>query len=574
MANKKSLSFMSSAIFLAIAAPLLSFLIYSSIYSKNVVISQVSHSNNNLVTMYMNEIDSTLEAVDIKLYYFVNHDADLLSFGLSASSPESEHYYFSKIRLVETFAHDINYIKGVDMFFAYSSVNDDFIKTLQQGATYEKSQRVQKELTALIKDDFRNKLYFSKWSLIKVGEDNYLVRLVQTKQGITLGALVDLQRMMIPLNLIDLGDQGKSLFVSASGEVLTKDEDSPSATKQFNFNKQEDLTIQIGSKKADIQLVVVLPKKNLLKHLTFFQWIIFLLPVATTIILAFFLIILRKVFLKPIYSLIQGMRMIQRGDLEVRLTGDNSMEFDLINGTFNNMVSQIKDLKIHVYEEQLNVQKAEFKHLQAQINPHFFLNSLNIIYTLAEVKNHQLVQQMAMYLAKYFRFITGTNRSNITLAEEMEHISNYLKIQQLRFPQHLTFAVDMNPTLETCMIPALIVQPFIENAMVHGFKMGTEPFHIEIHVGLCLNDSSFFEICIADNGKGFSEWQLNQLQNGDFTYKTDVEHMGIWNVVHRLKLQYGENANITFQNNHEHGACITMWIPIRYSLEQGDREDV
>jgi two-component system sensor histidine kinase YesM len=109
-------------------------------------------------------------------------------------------------------------------------------------------------------------------------------------------------------------------------------------------------------------------------------------------------------------------------------------------------------LKINVYEEMMKAQEAEFKHLQAQINPHFYLNSLNVIYSLSSLGENRLVERMTEHLADYFRFITRAHRDSITVEEELEHIRNYLEIQSLRFPEKLAYRIDLPEELRTCRL--------------------------------------------------------------------------------------------------------------------------
>lgn len=569
MKDKRSLNAKSMAVFLLISVSLLIFLIYGSYHTKHVVISQVARSSQNLATMYMNAFDTTMEAVDTKLYYLVEHDEDLLALGLSSALYDEERYYFAKIRLLDTLSHDISYFKGVDMYYAYSTGYDEFIRTAQQGAGYEKSQLVQQKLAALLQDSTQRAPYLMQWKTLQIGQDYYLIRLVQTEFDVILGVLIDLQRMKTPMDSLDFGSKGSSLFVNASGEVLAGSDGPQPATSMFRGNPDRDLIIQAHSQRTDVGLVVMLPKAYLLEQLTLFQWIVNALPVAVGVVFIFFLIGMRKVFLQPIRQLIQGMRMIQRGDLEARLPGGNSREFAIINETFNSMASQIKHLKINVYEEQIKVQRAELKHLQVQINPHFFLNSLNIIYTLAEVKENQLVQRMALYLSKYFRFITGTNRSAVKLREEMDHIHTYLQIQRLRFPEHLAFTITLPTELEDYEVPALIAQPFVENAMIHGFTMSDTGFHIDITVECSSLSPGYISIGIQDNGPGFAPEQLEQLHNSAFLHKEDADHIGIWNVVYRLTLRYQGQASIAFRNREEGGAEVRLHLPVAI---QGNEE--
>lgn len=227
------------------------------------------------------------------------------------------------------------------------------------------------------------------------------------------------------------------------------------------------------------------------------------------------------------------------------------------------MIQQIQELKINVYEEQLNSQKAELKHLQLQINPHFFLNSLNIIYNLAQVKNYGLIQEMSISLVDYFRFMFRSNMVFVKLGEEIEHTRNYLRIQEMRFPGNLTFDIQASETLSSCFVPPLLIQTFVENAIKHAVTLD-EPIHIQVSV---VPDAAApdkrIQVSIRDTGTGFPEAVLAQLQSEPDKLSEDGGHIGIWNVKRRLQLLYNDRTQITFANGREGGACIEIVLPLK-----------
>jgi two-component system, sensor histidine kinase YesM len=315
---------------------------------------------------------------------------------------------------------------------------------------------------------------------------------------------------------------------------------------------------------SDIYLVVLLPVNALYEKLTIFQRVIYVTPVVAVVFLSLFLFYLQRSIAFPVKKLLRGMKKIQSGDLTARLEPSHLLEFNSINDAFNDMAHQIEHLKSGIYEEQIRVQKAEMKELQAQIYPHFFANCLNLIYSLAQVKNTELVQQLTLYLVRHLRFMLRTNRTLVTLSEELEHISNYLNIQKIRFPQAFDYSIDIEQDLGSVSIPAFILQPFVENAMEHGFCYRENiPFFICVQVNLNSDSSGkYISIRIEDNGKGFPSEIISELQSGYYFSKDSDKHIGIWNVQRRCQLYYHTGVRILFFNSPQGGAVVEMALPI------------
>jgi len=258
-----------------------------------------------------------------------------------------------------------------------------------------------------------------------------------------------------------------------------------------------------------------------------------------------------------------AMRRIGEGNLNTRIDPyPTSDEFRIVNETFNKMITQVQELRIHVYEEQLSKHKAELQHLQLQINPHFFMNSLNIIYNLALVKNYGLIQEMALSLVQYFRYMFRSNLTFVPLKDELQHVRNYIRIQELRFPGKLVFEVSAPDFLLDTRIPPLIVQTFVENSIKHAAIVSSS---IQGAVHIDLDDSGpdpRLLIEIRDTGKGFSEEILEQINAGEKIEDEQGDHIGIWHVKRRLGLLYGDEAHISFSNVEPSGAFVEILLPL------------
>ncbi|MDQ6423596.1 histidine kinase [Paenibacillus sp. LHD-117] len=478
----------------------------------------------------------------------------------------------TKQRILNEFNDNLSLFNKVETFFAYSVSNDDFIVNV---LPYEKVQKHTNILRAFFVDSAA-KVHLQRWQIFQKDGHSYLVRTVQATQNVYVGALIHVNNLLPPLSL-DMKNNYESVLFGMDGTSLTAvpvSMDNISMIRSmFNnrgnnyqvfTNKTNGLNYLLVDKQfqwAPIMLVASIPERELLQKLVYFQKVIFIIPFGGIVILLFYSLFLKQVLLKPMHELIRGMRRITQGDWNVQLKGDKSKEFTFMIDAFNHMVSQIRHLKISVYEEMIKKQEAEFKHLQTQINPHFYLNSLNIIYSLSVLKKNDLVQKMTEHLADYFRFITRSHRESILLSEELGHIRNYLEIQQLRFPEKLTFSILLPDHYESCGVLPLMIQPFVENAIIHGMDKGKKGFHINIIVQADKEDSTYYVVLISDNGKGFPSDKLKQLQSGQSALGIGDQSLGIWNVQNRLRMKFGDKIDIEFSNGTENGAIVRMRIP-------------
>ncbi len=568
--------------FCAVTIPMFIFLMYNNYYAMDVVRTQVGQSNKNLLSMYMNQIDSTFENIDNYLYTFIMKDSDLAIIG--HSNLASNEAVIAKQRIWNKMNEDLTNLKNANMIFVYSIEQQDLLNTLFIGNSNESFLRfetVKSVLSEYIQDNEAEGFMDNRWRLIHKDGEIALIRLVQTQFNQVVGAWIDINNLMIPLNFLDLGNHGEALIVSDQGVPLTElsidemnkpnyritlpNEEDLFSTLSMNINY---LLVSAKSQYGDINLAVLIPESTLLQRLPYFQRLIFIIPLMGLVILVFYLIFLQNILLKPMKQLITGMRRIKQGEFETRLHNDKSREFIMINETFNDMVNQIQGLKINVYEEQIRTQQAELNHLQVQINPHFLLNSINIIYNLAELKKNDLIKKLSTHLANYFRFITRTNKSIVTVSQEMQHIESYLEIQQLRFPQHIHYKTCVEPGLEEVAILPLIIQPFVENAILHGFQMGDEAFCITVAVTRSKEKpDKLYEVLISDNGRGIEPDKLLELQQDTWQSDSVDNHLGVWNVRRRLKLRYGDSSQLQFEPGHPRGIVIRMVIPIDKGVE-------
>ncbi|MFC5530683.1 sensor histidine kinase [Cohnella yongneupensis] len=570
MKLRHSLSFKFFIGICLMCIPLIAFLFYNNIYSMNVVRNKVASTNNALLTPYVDQIDSALQETSkyLSTKAFSDFDINTLNYYPVGTTD----YVLTRIAIVNKFSTDIYLNSSLDALFMYKRDVDD-LAVATQTDYYAKEAMIKSNIAKVIRDYEEKGV--QNWEIVSAGGRYFLVQVVKANKEVYVGSWIDLAKFAAPLNPDNAEDTGQALLLTAQGKPLTEatlSEETLQAVQSKMAGladgyqtvidgKQKYLMLGQKSKIADVYFAKLIPEQQMLKELFYFQRAIYFLPLGAVVIMLLFLLFMKRLFMNPVAGLIGGMRKIGQGKLDVRLMPDKTNEFAYLAQSFNKMAQEMQDLTIHVYEEKLRVQQAEFKHLQVQINPHFYMNSLNLVYNMAVLEDFSSVKKLSVHLAEYFRFIIKTNGKNITLQEEIQHIRNYLEIQQLRFEDRLRYEIELPEEWEPFVIPPLVVQPFVENAIIHGFKKMKKPFEVNIRVSRDPESQDRLLAVISDNGVGFPPDMLAQLQTGSYYDRTDNDHIGIWNVMHRLNIQYGNQARVEFRNGEDGGAEARIYLP-------------
>lgn len=569
-----SIRFKVILIFVIIITPLLILLFYNNFYAMNIVREQVAQSYSNTLPLYVRQIDKRLDEIRNYLIKTATLDPDLTAFRLLQHDSIG---YFQTLQILSTrLGNEISFYNEVDTFFIYSKNQDELIISTEGNYYSERYSSIRSILDQLITDS--DKLQPKEWKLLKIKDQFILCKIETDHYGTYFGAFVNVSSLADIKSLLGTNDSNETIILSDSGKPLMKTSSSEGKIKEIQRvftdlgkryrvitdSNESSKYILVGSKsdRADLFFVTAIPEKDILRDLPFFQLIIYFIIIVAIITFIFYTFFIWKVLFKPFGELTRAMKKIAQGDINMRMEERGSNEFRFMVKTFNNMASQIHNLKINVYEEEIRTQQAELKHLQVQINPHFYANSLNIIYNLAALKDFKLVQKMTIHLAEYFRFIMRTNTRYVTLSEEINHIRNYLEIQRLRFVDKLEFHISVPQEYENCSLPPLTIQPFVENAIIHGLSSSKGIFDIEICVSPGRDDyDQNYEVRIIDNGCGFPNEVLTYLQEGQYITNNTDKHLGIWNVYNRLKMCFGNRAEIKFENKLEGGAEVSLKLP-------------
>ncbi|MFC4600342.1 cache domain-containing sensor histidine kinase [Cohnella hongkongensis] len=564
--------------FFLVLMPIVAFIIYNNLYAIRVVKEQVSSHYNILLAEYVRNNDKSM----LEYYhYLINLERNPDIQTLPLLELTSDEYTLSKTRLRERLAVDsIFYSALIDTFFVYPKKSGELVYATQY--VYNSLDKLDL-LSAWAKESAMKGVPDTerRWGLTRIAGQTFLMKTHDLGYNTIAGALIQAEALQSVMNNFDVGPDGSAFLLDGNGSVITGVEhptlkDAAFLAKIQNlagiltglvYDGESYIVLSQPSQYADIRYTLMMKESHILKNLPFFQKVLnFWMPLALAAILSIYLLFLQRVMFQPFVRLIRGMRKLGQGQFGTRLPAlADSSEFTFLAGTFNKMAEQIESLKIDVYEEQLRLQRAEYKHLQIQINPHFYMNSLNIIYNLAALKDFKTVQKLSLHLADYFRFLMLGHRTVVRLEDEIRHIEHYLEIQKIRYVSKLEYDIDVPPEYLGWEISPLMLQPFIENCVIHGLNKRPQdgtPFRIAIR---CESDDEepgeYARLAIADNGPGFPEELLAELNETAYVSQSVSNHLGIWNVMRRFKLLYGGKGDMAFGNGEKGGALVKVRLP-------------
>lgn len=271
---------------------------------------------------------------------------------------------------------------------------------------------------------------------------------------------------------------------------------------------------------------------------------------------------------KRIKALASQIRVVESGNFNVNCIVDSADEIGDLQASFNYMVRQINNLMKEQYQLGKNLNAMEMRVLQAQINPHFLYNTLDLISWAAKRNDMDAVCDIVLNLSKFYRISLSKGSDYITIANEVEHVRLYVQLQNLRFSKKIELVTEVDKELENYRIMKLLLQPIVENSILHGIANSDKENGV-VYLSVKLQNGNI-RIVIEDNGIGMDQTTIYRLM----TYnEIDIEGQytggyGLKNVIGRLKLYYDNKAQINFDSTPGQGTTVTILIPIMQELWQ------
>ncbi len=316
------------------------------------------------------------------------------------------------------------------------------------------------------------------------------------------------------------------------------------------------------------ELVYMVDRALVMKELNRLEYILLFLSIGFLIVLIMSIVIVSDRFTKPIPNLIKGMKEVQKGNFNIRVPISSNNEIGNIEETFNYMTSTIHQLmeeNTGQYKKLLmatqKTKEAEIRALEAQINPHFLYNTLDSINWMAIEKEEYEISLMLSNLAKILRYTISNIHCVVSVKDEIDWLNQYLYLQKQRFVSVFDYEIEAEVNVYQYKIHKLLLQPLIENAIIHGFEGYKNGGLLKIIFEVIKND--YIKIQIQDNGKGMDEDIIKKIEN--FLVQSDLDYstqsIGIANVIYRVKSYYGEKGKIFVKSNQD-GTIFTLMLPM------------
>ncbi|WP_312692609.1 sensor histidine kinase [Caproiciproducens sp.] len=308
----------------------------------------------------------------------------------------------------------------------------------------------------------------------------------------------------------------------------------------------------------------------------------FLLAMLCSFFAVLILFLFANSFLKPLLHVVNRMKLVEKGDLTVQIPVKTHDEIGYLTDSFNTMVSQLQTTMVkntqlvkEVYEMNYLQKEAQYNALCSQIKPHFLYNTLNTISLLIKCGENQQAVSDIEKLSYYLRGVMNTDK-DITLAAEIKIIEAYLGLQKSRYGEKLAFYIEIPESIRDYRIPALSLQPIVENAIIHGCEFTKTASSIRLG---CRTENDLLLISIIDNGKGIDKLQLEDLNRSLKNSHPDPQHqldifeksIGLLNVNSRLQLKFGAEYGVFIESVINEGTCVTVKLPL--NSDEGGNPD-
>lgn len=528
---------------LLFTVPIIGLLTAGILIAMNSFEQQLTLSHQQLLLPYASEIEVTLENIHS---YVANRTVPTQFLSKIESGSELEQLQAMQ-DLNAYYSEDIYTYSQIDGIFVLHNEKFRFIRNRDRDYSKQcqAAQYIQDFLCSLTAEEnpFRQ-----GYQAFMLDGDPYLM-LTQRSGNTLWGCWIHTQQLLSAIRNQEI-DGLTSLFL----------EDENNIWKYETSETSSPLIIRQSFYKNAFFLTAVLDRSELFSVFHQLRLVLFFLIAFAILLFFLYLSVLVTLLIRPLQVLVTQMNRIKSGDFsEYTIAENTALELREVYTAMNAMTREIDHLKIGIYEQKLPEQEAKLQLLQLQVKPHFILNGLNTIMGFAQSHDFEMTQKMTFFLSRHFRYLLYQEHM-VSLAEELEHIKNYLEIHRMKHQTVFSYIINVPEELYETEIPILSLQTFVENSLKYA---RTSEIKITITGQLIKKqETDFLMLQVTDNGVGFSEELLSQLphpEKGLLSRKN--AGIGMYNVNQRLTILYHGRARLHVANQKQGGAQITILLP-------------
>lgn len=562
------LSFKNITLTLTITVIIVIMMVYNGSYVKSLATKRSIDSQTTIAELFVNRIDSELTTA----YDYLLTDTYGWSTSIIFNPSDTTDAALVDSRISKALQMDIAYSEGAIITYVYNSNNDSFI--------YANNDPLSKPFLDGIRS-FAKDVYAASdkpkflrsypWENLLINNKYYFSRKMLYR-GYVIGIVFDVKKLLT-LTESDLSSTSSVVPVLCAMNGTPLDTDNLPSIKGISFTWNYSDYYYSGRNKKYIVSGFASPEGNYgVFMLVPNNWGIFsdaytgpLIIILTVFIILYVILILYlngRWILIPISKLETAMADVADGNEGIQLSEKASTEdFSRLNQSFNYMVNQIKALKIDQYEKMLELKNLDMERLRDQINPHLFLNSLNLIYQLEENHNPQ-VKDATLSLISCFRYFVRQKEPFVSISQELDYTNSYLKIQNLTYSNRIVLKREIPFSIESLYVPTMTFLEFVQNSIKYSLPF-VESLVIDIKIKAeNRNSVSTLIINVTDNGPGFDEITLDALNSHtSIADSSGRHHIGIENYYKRIKNHFGDYADLKISNGKDGGADIEIVLP-------------
>ena len=514
--------------------------------------SELQSLNRTVVEMNQQRFSDTFSSINRELAYLISNEPDFIRLPLYAADEGNGQRILESAKAaagVNNRLSNLSTIYGSHYYFWYY----DASSRIYIDTTYENANKLAYRQYVLdrVNNAGGQKNVSGRFT---VGDSRYLELFIQ-RGTIWTGAAISINDFYKIISHNNADSEFMYTIFNKEGEAVESrvyGGDGFSGEYRVSDFLQQDIISMAG---CDFSVGVAITNKTL-KTARVVNFVLLALQVLLVVVIVTVLFYTLRGILLPLQRFTGMLKQLSENNPADRKLPVH--ELSAAGDVMNRMVLQIHELESAVYEEQLRKQKVQLDYAQIKIRPHFFINCLNVIHSMAQTEKTEEIQDLCLYVSGYLRSLYSCPDETYTLAEELALIDNYLSIVKEVNGQRFTLNSQIDGQARQLLIPPLLVETFVENSLKYA---RSRLVRIDILVTAKAREDGLYllDIRIEDTGGGFGEEVLNSLNEGSFERKDERHQIGIINIVERLSLMYGDKGRVSFYNT-ENGAGVSIQI--------------